>query len=806
MKASCRWLRELCPALPSDAKVLAARFTAAGIPVDAIETFGAASTSCVVVRVLGSRPHPSRAQLKLVEVDRGGGAKLEVVCGAPNVPEPGGLVVLAPLGAYLPAKGVTIERRPIGGIDSEGMLCSEQELGLSDESAGILILPAGTAAPGTTLSDAIPASHDAILEIDLTPNRPDALGHVGLAREAAALFGVPFATPVAAPLASPIAGKSVSDFVSVTIEDGAACPHFGATVVTGVAIGPSPLAVRWRLSALGVRSISTVVDVTNIVMLESGHPLHAFDLDRVRGAKIAVRRAREGEKLVTLDGVERALHKDDLVVCDGEGAVGLAGIMGGGDSEISAKTTRVLLECAYFDSRVVRRAARRHGMHTEASHRFERGVDSGDAAAVLARARALVIELAGGSGTADVRMTVGSEIAPRRASLRGARLAQLLGTPVDRAESRMILEKLGLAHVGEKGDVDEYEMPTHRPDLSREVDLIEEVARVRGYEKIPSVLPAIRPTLEAPSPEMLVRRVREAAAELGLSEALTYAFVSPRALEIVGAPVATVVLKNPLHDHHAVMRTSLVPGLLEALSHAQRHGEKGVRMFSVGPLFLAGEKGALPNERTAFAAILAGERDAYLTRSADLDVLDAKGVAFGLVERLVRRDATARAFGASDRPKHLHPRAAAAIVVEGRDVGCIGQLHPDVADALEVTGSVVVVELDAFALDAIGVRPSRYAPIPRFPASARDVALVVHDDVAAGDVERAIREAAGALAEEVRIFDRFVGGQVPKDHASLALHVVYRAADRTLTDAEIDAQHAKVVAEVGKRFGATLRA
>jgi phenylalanyl-tRNA synthetase beta chain len=806
MKASCRWLRELCPALPDDAKAIAERFTSAGVAVDGIATFGAASTSCLVVRVLGSRPHPSRAQLKLVEVDRGGGVKLEVVCGAPNVPEAGGLVVLAPLGAHLPAKGVTIERRPIGGVDSEGMLCSEQELGLSDESAGILILPAGTAEPGTTLAAAIPASHDSIFELDLTPNRADALGHVGLAREAAALFGVPFAPPVAPPVADPIAGKKVADFVSVTIEDGAACPHFAAGIVTGVAIGPSPLAIRWRLSALGVRSISTVVDVTNIVMLESGHPLHAYDLDRVRGAKIVVRRAHAGEKLVTLDGVDRALHADDVVISDGEGAVGLGGVMGGGDSEISAKTKRVLIECAYFDARAIRRAARRHGMHTEASHRFERGVDSGDNAAVVARARELILALAGGSAAADVMMTVGSVIPKRRASLRGARLAQLLGAPVDRAESRAILEKLGLVRIGESGDADEYELPTHRPDLAREEDLIEEVARVRGYDEIPSVLPAIRPTLEAPSPEMIVRRVRAAAVELGLSEALTYEFVSPRALEIVGAPVATVVLKNPLHDDHTVMRTSLVPGLLEALSHAQRHGERDVRLFSVGPLFLAGAKGALPLERTAFAAVLAGDRDAYLTRASELDVFDAKGIVFGIVQRLVRRDATVRAFTATDRPKHLHPRAAAAVVVEGGDVGSIGQLHPDVAEALEVSPGVVVIELDAFALDAIGARVSRYAPIPRFPASARDIALVVHDDVAAGDVERAIREAAGALAEDVRIFDRFVGGQVPKDHASLALHVVYRAADRTLTDAEVDAQHTKVVAEVGKRFGATLRA
>ena len=373
MKASVRWLRELCPQLPDDANAIAERFTAAGLEVEAAHEFGSGSSACVVARVVSTRPHPSRSGLRLVTVDAGR-SRQEVVCGAPNVPEPGGLVVLAPLGAHLPAKGLTIEQRTIAGVSSEGMLCSEAELGLGDDGDGIVVLPGAGFVAGTALGLALPAARDTILELGLTPNRADGLGHVGLAREAAALFEVPFAPP------GPSAPKrtreeDLAKHVTVVVEDPERCPHYGASILVDVKIARSPLDVRWRLTALGVRPISNVVDVTNLVMFEFGHPMHAFDLDKLGGGRIVVRRARAGEKLVTLDGIERELSSDDLVICDGAAPVALAGVMGGGDSEISASTSRVLLECAYFDPRGVRRAARRHGLHTESSHRFERGID-----------------------------------------------------------------------------------------------------------------------------------------------------------------------------------------------------------------------------------------------------------------------------------------------------------------------------------------------------------------------------------------------------------------------------------------------
>jgi phenylalanyl-tRNA synthetase beta chain len=804
MKASVRWLRELCPSLPDDAAAIAARLTAAGLEVEATHAFGLGAEACIIASVVSSRPHPSRSGLRLVTVDHGGShaeaassRTQELVCGAPNVPEVGGLVILAPLGTHLPAKGMTIERRAIAGVVSEGMLCSEQELGLGDDGNGILVLAPGTVAPGTPLVRALPAARDTILEIGLTPNRPDALGHRGLAREAAALFGLPWA-----PADESIEGgdANVKKYVSVAIEDAERCPHYGASVLVDVRVAPSPLEVRWRLASLGVRPISNVVDVTNLVMLEFGHPMHAFDLDRVRGGAIVVRRAKSGEKLRTLDGVDRVLTEDDLAICDGEGPVALAGVMGGGESEIAAQTKRVLLECAYFEPRGVRRAARRHGLHTESSHRFERGVDWGDTRAALARAASLVTQLADGAMRA-ANVVEARPLATRTVALRQARLDALLGAPVDPHEARGILTRLGFVP---RDGHEIWSIPSFRPDVAREVDLIEEVARVRGYDAIPTTLPAIRPSRDAAPREALARRARRAGTAMGLSEAITYSFVSSRDLAAVGAPQAAVTLRNPMSEEQTVMRTSLFPGLLRALAHARRHGERRARLFSVGPVFRE-SSGELPEERLHFAALLAGDRAAWLTRPQSVDVWDAKGIAEGLAQRLLRRAATMHPMKAGEGSRLLHPRGAAWIDVGGKRVGSLGPLHPDVADAFEVGEDAVVVEFDLEALQAAGPAPAKFVPLPRFPASARDLALVVRDDVPAGDVENAAREAAGDLAEEVSLFDRFVGGNVPAGHASLALHVVYRAADRTLTDADVDARHAQVVAALEKRFAASLR-
>ena len=812
MKASYSWLKYLVPGLPDDPREVAQRFTAAGLEVEGISIYGAASPSCVLAWVVSTRPHPTKSGLRLVTVDRGGGTQ-EVICGAPNVPDPGGVVVLAPLGAHLPAKGLTIARRDIGGVVSEGMLCSEAELGLSEDAAGIIVLPPAFGEPGTKLSDAIPETHDTLFEIGLTPNRPDALGHLGLAREAAALFELAWGVPEPeAPVRT--GGKPVAERVRVRIEDAERCPHYAAGIVDGVTIGPSPAGIQHRLSSLGVRSISNAVDVTNFILFEYGHPMHAFDADKIRGGEIIVRRAKDGEKLVTLDGVERTLVADDLVIADAGGPIALAGVMGGASTEISSGTKSILLECAYFDPRSVRRTARRHGLHSESSHRFERGVDHGDTRAALQQATAMTCRLTRGTAAPDAVFAVGRLLPPVEVRLRGSRLSGLLGVHVPLAEAAAILERLGFAKQPppfsqEPDDADDltFLVPTHRPDVGRETDLIDEVVRVRGMASIPAELPAIRPTQPVGGREALASRFRAAAVELGLSEAITYAFVSPKALVALGAPPAAVTLKNPLSELQSVMRTSLLPGLLDALSRARRHGVDDVRLFSLGSLFLPGaDPAGLPREAAGFALVLAGTRPGYLAKPQPIDVWDAKGVAEALLTRAFRGRIEIRACSATERPSHLHPRGAAGIYVQNARIGFLGPLHPDVADAFETGGECQVLDLDLDLVASLGAGATHYAPLPRFPKSPRDIALVVKSDVPVGDVERALREAAGELGTEVQLFDRFVGGSIPAGHASLAFRIVYRAADRTLTDAEVDAQHAKVVAAAQLRFGATLRA
>ena len=808
MKASIQWLRALVPQLTATSKEIAARFTAAGLEVEAMHEYGEGAEACIVVAVVSTRPHPSKAGLNLVTVDRGAAGTLEIVCGAPNVPPPGGLVVLAPLGAYLPAKKMKIESRAIAGVTSEGMLCSEAELGLTEDSDGILVLPAKLAKAGDRFVDAVPAARDTILEIGLTPNRPDGLGHRGLAREIATLLALPFAPPAPSAPSAVATGTTIDALATVKVEDGERCPHYGAAAVVDVTIGPSPLWIRYRLASLGVRSISNVVDITNLVMLEYGHPMHAFDLDRVKGGTIVVRHARDGEGMTTLDGVARTLAADDLVVADGGSPVGLAGVMGAANSEIEATTKRVLFECAYFEPRGVRRAARRHGIHTESSHRFERGVDPGDVADVLARATVLAIELAGGRAVPGAIHAVAGPLVQSVVPLREERLRRILGVDIPWTVATAILGRLGCTNPQKIEGGARFEIPTHRPDLAREIDLIEEIGRVHGFDAIPGVLPRIRPTREGATREGLYARARASAVSIGLAEAVTYAFVDAAVLAKLGAPAPSVRLKNPLNENQEVMRTSLLPGLLRTVDLASRRGERDARLFTLGARFLAPLAGSrLPEERASFAAVMTGERAAWLEKPEGVDVWDAKGIAESLVQRFANRACVVRAV-TSDRPAHLHPRAAAELLVEGKRVGQLGLLHPDTRDALglDVAGDIAVVEVDLGALESIGRAPSTYRAIPRLPASARDIALVVSERIAAGEVEAAVRLAAGDLAEEVRLFDRFTGGTIPADHASLAFRVVYRSADRTLTDAEVDAQHAKVVSEVTSRFGATLRA
>ena len=849
MRVSLRWLRELLPELPNDAQLISDRLTSIGLAVDAVANFGAQLRSLQVVAVRGVTAHPKRDQLRLVDVDRGGGTVQRVVCGAPNVPAPSGLVALAPVGSQLPGFDTPLAAREIGGVVSEGMLCSEAELGVADKSEGLYILPADSAAPGCRVTDIIPELDDVVFDLDITPNRPDALSHVGVARDLAASFAIPFDQAtiharVAALLAQqfgrivgkpsePAAGllsveSKAFEALTIEVKDGERCPRYGAAAAVSVHIAPSPDFMRFRLHRLGIRPISNVVDITNWMLLLFGQPMHAFDWAKLRGNQIVVRRAGEAEVFSTLDGVQRKLSSDDLLITDGAGPTALAGVMGGLDSEISDNTSRVLLECAYFTPRGIRRTSRRHALHTESSHRFERGVDWGAIEQVLEHTLTLLEYLAGAQRLPGKRVVEGQPLAKARVTLRHARQDALLGIAIEPTISTAILARLGFAQVAKQLDSVTVEVPSHRPDVSIEADLVEEVARIHGLDKIPSRIPP-RVTQPRRQTGQLERELTDIAMALGLSEALLYGFTSPQMLAGVKAPAAVVYLDNPLSEERSVMRTSLVPGLLEALGRARRRGEPNVRLFAVGSVFLPPDTlqndvskrerprdaadQALPVEAPRFAAVLAGSRGAWLKKPESLDVFDAKGFAVELVERYLAKSVTVVQVPKQPHHAHLHPRGVADIMVEGRAIGWFGPLHPDVLDALDLGEPAQIIELDLAELAAIDRQRPRYKPLIRVPGIVRDVSFEVPHHVPAAKLVSTMSAAAGELCESVEPFDLFEGEGLAPGCRALAFRLLYRDPKakllpdeaRTLTDAEVDERQRLVVAAVSQQLGLALR-
>lgn len=828
MRVSLRWLRELLPEIPNDAAAVSEKLTSIGLAVDAVHNLSESLSPLLVVEVRGIAPHPRRDQLRLVDVSRGAGEVQQVVCGAPNIPEPGGLVLLAPLGTQLPGMDGPLLPRDIGGVTSEGMLCSETELGVAEKSEGLFVMPPGSFQPGTPAIVALPEIDDVIFELDITPNRPDALSHHGIARDLAAALGVSYrAKPADLVLGG--AEKSLDDSITIDNLDGERCPLYGAAGAVDVEIAPSPDFMRWRLQRLGIRPISNVVDITNWMLLLFGQPMHAFDWDRLRGNRIVIRRAEEGEHFSTLDGVERTLSSDDLMIADGSGATALAGVMGGLDSEITSRTTRVLLECAYFEPRGIRRTSRRHGLHTESSHRFERGVDWGQIELVLEHALGWLTRIAGAKRVPGLKIAAGHVPSRARATLRFARLAALLGISVPPEQAIAILERLGFKVLDRQESSVSVEVPSHRPDVTREVDLIEEVARIVGLDKIPTWIPA-RLLQPKRNTGQLEQELTEIAVALGLSEALLYGFTSQRALFQAKAPPPVVYVENPLTEERNVMRTSLVPGLLEALGRARRHGESSVRLFAMGAVFLpsdtlrtrtadaarprdAADAQQLPVEVPRFAAILAGPRSTWLKKPEPIDVFDAKGMAVELVERYLRRVATVVHAPNQPHNQHLHPRGAADLLVDGRRVGWFGPLHPDVVDAFELGDGAQLIELDLAELETIERRRPRYQPITRVPGIIRDVSFEVPEALPAGELVRIMATAAGDLCESVEPFDLFEGEGVSPGCRAIAFRLMYRdpkartepEAGRTLTDAEVDGRQRSVLEAVEKQFGIALR-
>jgi phenylalanyl-tRNA synthetase beta chain len=801
MKISYRWLREHVE-VDLRPEAVADRLVNAGIEVAEVSPLVAGLSGVVVAEIeavereLGQSPAGYRLTLcRVVTADQ----KYLVVCGAPNA-TPGARAAFAPPGAALPG-GRTVQAISIRGQRSEGMLCSEKELGLGEDEAGILLLPRD-APLGTDLVAAL-GLDDWILEVEITPNRPDCLSVVGIAREVAALTGAPLRMPSTVVRE----GKTeVSALASVLVEAPDLCPRYTARVITGLSVGPSPLWLAQRLRSVGLRPINNLVDVTNYVLWELGHPLHAFDYDALRGHRIVVRRARAGERITTLDGQDRALTESMLLIADAERGVGLAGVMGGANSEVTAGTTTVLLESAYFDPVATRRTSRALGLSTEAAYRFERGADIEGLREALDRAAQLIADLGGGIVARGVLDQYPSRRARPRFSLRFSRIRRLVGNCPPREELLRILRGLGFT-ASDRGGSLEVEVPSFRRDLIMEDDLVEEVIRVWGYERIPSTLPSGALALTRLPPALRqVGLVRQALVGAGLSEVITMSLVDPDRLRLLGWDPASpelLTLRNPLSQERSVLRPTLAVGLLETLAGNLHRQIPDLHCFEVGRVFRSGGPERLAREEMRVAVALTGLRGprSWFGGRERVDLYDAKGIVELLLETLGLEGIEVRPVAVP----LLEEGRAGEVVVLGEPVGTFGEVALPTREAFDLANPVYYADLSLDRLRSLSRRPLTYRALPRFPAVQRDLALVVPQEVSASEVGRAILEGQDQILRSVMLFDVYTGDQIGAGRKSMAYTLIYQADDRTLTDAEVNRLHEQILARLRERFGAEVR-
>ena len=809
MKISYRWLKEFVET-ELDARAVADRLTNAGIGVEQITPVVEGLAGVVVgeieavERELGASAAGHVNRLVRVAVP---GKHYSVVCGAPNA-APGRRAAFAPPGARLPGLG-PVKAAKIRGVISEGILCSEKELGLGDDHSGILVLP-GEAPLGADLATYL-GLDDWILEIEITPNRPDALSVVGVAREIAALTGAPFRFPRVVATEGAVEASSLA---SVEVQAPDLCPRFCARVITGLTVKPSPPWLAQRLRAVGLRPINNLVDVTNYIMWELGQPLHAFDLDTLARHTVVVRRARPGERTKTLDGQERALGPDMALVCDPEHAVGIGGVMGGADSEVTGGTTRVLLEAAYWDPGSIRRTARTLGLSTDAAYRFERGGDIEAPPDVLARAAQLMAELGGGAVARGVIDVYPGPRPHRRVTLRMSRVERVIGASPPREEAVRILQALGFA-VDDTGEDLQVVVPSFRRDIHQEDDLVEEIVRIWGYDRIPLTLAGggeIQPITQ-PAGVRLGRLMGRALNAAGLSECVTWVFLDPDRLKRMGwaDPERLLALQNPLSVERSVLRPSLLPGLLEVVGLNANRQMPDVRAFEVGNVFAPHrpEDGDHPaHEDLRLGLVLTGLRAprAWFTAARDrVDLYDAKGMAEAALQAAGVADARTVPWSDEQVPAFLEPGRAARLVRGTTDLGWFGEVALAAREVFDLPAPVFAAELSVTALTALPSPTVRYEPLPRFPAVQRDLAIVVSSEVTAGAVEVAIRALDLPLLSRITLFDVYTGGQVGAGRRSLAWSLTFQAPDRTLTDAEVNRVHSLIVTEVARQFGAEVR-
>jgi phenylalanyl-tRNA synthetase beta chain len=804
---SLNWLRRYTD-LPDDVQAISAALTSLGFEVETVQARGAGIENVVVGEVRACAKHPEADKLSVCRVFDGA-EEVPVVCGAPNVAA-GQKVLFARVGAVLPGD-FKIKKAKLRGQDSFGMICAEDELGLGDFHDGIMVLSPALV-PGTALRD-IPGLTDTLFEISVTPNRPDALGHLGVARELAARFGTPLRYPDL-PLRED--GPDVKTLASLKVEDAAGCPRYTGRVITGVAVGKSPDWLVRALASIGKKSINNVVDCTNFALMEWGQPSHAFDLDTLAGKAVVVRAARAGEVLTTLDGAERKLDARDFVIADASAPQVLAGVMGGAASGVTEATRNVFLEVAYFDPRAVRAQSRRHGLSSDSSQRFERGADPLVTTRVSDYLAALITSVCGGTvAKGRLEFTApGHPTAPRTVRLRPARAAKLLGIPLDADRVQALLAGLEVRAVGREEDAIKFEIPGFRGDLEREADLIEEVARRADYNTIPAVLPVfpLQPVALPPGEEQ-ARAIRGTLRDLGLSEALSLRFMSRRALENLNLDAGdsrneVVPLRNPLSEEWELLPTTPIPALLQALERNQNTQEQDVRLFELSRAFFKREKSGARDtgvrEEPVLGLALMGDwrENSWGGQKQPVDFARLKGVVENLLDRL-RLDLRWEAGSAAG---FLHPIESATLrdPATGAVTGVLGTLHPKAQAAYGLKLPVVVAEISPGALLAAPRRPLKFQAYATHSASARDVNIVVGEAVRHGGILAAIPAGVPHLAA-TRLNSVYRGKGVPEGHKALHYTFTYRHAERALTDDEVGAAHAAVLAALAAAPGVTIK-
>jgi len=781
-------------------EALAEKLTMAGLEVGAIEKTGINLNSCVVGQILEIHPHPNADRLTVCQVDIGTEV-IQIVCGAKNM-KVNDKVPVALVGCRLP-EGFLIKKSKLRGVSSQGMMCSEKELNLSEEASGLMILPSD-APIGKEISSFL-GLDDIVLELDLTPNRGDCLSVRGIVREIAALTNKK-TKKIKIDIPPEEEETNIQDLLSIQVDAPDLCPRYSARIISGVTIGPSPLWLVQQLQSMGIRPINNVVDVTNFVMMEWGQPLHAFDYDLIQGKQIIVRRAKEKEKIITLDKVERLLIAENLVIADTKRPIALAGAMGGANTEVSQQTHTILLESAFFDPISIRRTATLFGLHSEASHRFERGIDPESVILALNRATQLMIEVSGGKAAKGVIDIYPTPFQSSTITLHLPMVKKVLGIEIPEKNIHQILKNMDFSIQR----IDEQKLavlaPVFRWDIEREVDIIEEIARIYGYENIPVRLPT--GTISAEKKTKLrdfETKIRDTFVGLGFFEAINFSFISKKIMDdlpqISGESEERIYLKNPLTEDQNVMRNSLMPGLCKNIAFNQNRQAQNIRLFELGRCFSPSPSGSLPNEKMMLAAVMQGSRypASWQGKSESLTFFDVKGLVEAFLSALGIYDYTI----CSDNYRWMGSAHCCSIKVGNQPIGFLGKIDQSILEYFGITKNILGMELEIEFLNMPEKRTLK--PIPKYPSITRDLAIIIPEEIPYQELYKTIRDMNIKILQKIYLFDVYRGDQVPSGKKSFALSIIYQSLEKTLTDKQVNVMHEKIINQLEQKFHASLR-